>query len=126
VCVSVDLLERGRTTGQAARLLYDPPRREKLEAEAAKAKEAEEQSKMKKTGGKGKDAAAGKDGTATKTTNKAKAPEPVQSPGIPPDDDEEEEEEEEMEDAVVPSRYWYSLVCYGLPNLAVATQPGKN
>jgi len=119
----VDLLEKGRTTGQAARLLYDPPRREQLELEAAKAKQAEEQSKAskKKTG-------AGKAAATTKAADKAKAPEPVQSPGIHPDDDDEEEdeeEEEEMEEApAAPERYWFGLVCYGLPNLAVTG--GKN
>lgn len=118
---TVDLLERGRMTGQTARLLYNPPRREWLELEAAKAKQVEEQSKMSKKGG-----AAGKarEGAATKMADKPKVPEPVQSPEIHPDEDEEEEEEEEMQDvAPVPSRYWFSLVCYGLPNLAVS---GKN
>jgi len=115
----LDLLEKGKTTGQAARLLYEPPRREKLELEAAKAKQAEELSKTsKKTGGKDKD-----DKTA-KMGNKARVPEPVQSPGI--NEEEEEEEEEEMDEVEVPSRYWYSLVCYGLPNLVIVTQPGKN
>ena len=121
---ALDLLEKGRTTGQAARMLYDPPHREKLELEAAKAKQAEEQSKMSKKGG-------GK-ATDTKKTDKAKVPEPakvsepVQSPGINPDEEEDEEEEEEMDEGPMPTRYWYSLVCYGLPNLVVVTQPGKS
>ena len=118
VC-TVDLLEKGKTTGQAARLLYEPPRREKLELEAAKAKQAEELSKASKKAG-----AKAADGKATKMGDKAKVSEPAQSPGI--HSEEEEEEEEEMVEAPVPSRYWYSLICYGLPNLVVVTQSGKN
>ena len=114
VCVLEDLLESGKTTGQVARLLYDPARRERLEAEAAKAKLAEEQNKAKKAGG-GKAV----DGKATKMD---KVPEPVQSPVI----DEEEEEEEETDEVPAASRHSYSLVCYGLPNLVVVAQPSKN
>ena len=123
VCTrSLELLEKGRTTGQAARLLYDPVRREMLELEAAKAKEAEEQSKMSKKGG-GK----AREGAVTKMADKSKAaPEPDQSSGIHLDEEEEEEEEEEVDEAPVPSRNWYSLICYGLPNLVVVTQPSKN
>jgi len=114
VCPS-DLLEKGKTTGQAARLLYEPQRREKLELEAAKAKEAEELKKTsKKAGGK----ATGD--KSTKTVDKAKVPEPAQSP----DEEEEEEEDEEMDEVPEPSRWWYSLVCYGMPNLVVTS--GKN
>lgn len=113
VCLS-DLLEKGKTTGQAARLLYEPQRREKLELEAAKAKEAEELKKTsKKAGGK---ATSDK---AAKTADKAKVLEPAQSP-----DEDEEEEDEEMDEVPVPSRWWYSLICYGMPNLVVTS--GKN
>jgi len=114
-------LENGKTTGQAARLLYEPARREKLQAEAAKAKQAEEQSKAsKKAGGK-----AAADGKATKMDIRAKVPEPVQSPAID-EEEEEEEEEEETDEVAAASRYSFSLVCYGLPNLVVVAQPSKS
>ena len=116
LCV-LDLLEKSKTTGQAARLLYDPPRREKLEREAAKAKLAQEQKLhkgSKKAGGR-----------TTKTGDKSKVPEQNQTHGVD-EEEEEEEEEEEMADVPAPVRHWYSLVCYGLPNLVVVTQSGKN
>jgi len=53
--------------------------------------------------------------------NRAKESEPGQSPAM---DEEEEEEEEEMEEVPAETRFTYSLVCYGLPNLAVV--PSKN
>jgi len=113
----LDLLENGRTTGQVARLLYEPARRERLERKEAK--EAEELSKAsKKAGGKAAD------DKAAKTGNKAKVPEPAQSHGSLEKEEDEEEEEEMMDEIVVPSRHWYSLICYGLPNLVVTT--GKN
>lgn len=115
--MTLDLLEKGRTTGQAARLMYEPARREKLELEAAKAKQAEEQSKSKKkAGGKATDE------KAAKTDDKHKVPEPVPSPVVR---DEEQEEENKVDEVPVPSRYWYNLVCYGLPNLIVSTQSSK-
>jgi len=118
VCASKDLLENGKTTGQAARLLYEPARREKLEAEAAKAKQAEEQSKASKKAG-----VKASDSKVAKTDNRAKVPEPTQSPVV---DEDEEEEEQEMDEVPVASRNSYSLVCYGLPNLVVVAQPSKN
>jgi len=54
--------------------------------------------------------------------NRAKEREPGQSPAM--DEEEEEEEEEEMEEVPAETRFTYSLVCYGLPNLAVV--PSKN
>jgi len=114
-----DLLENGKTTGQAARLLYEPARREKLEAEAAKAKLAAEQSKAKKkAGGKAVDS------KATKMDKMPEKPEQVQSPTM--DEAEEEEEEEETDEVPVTSRHSFSLVCYGLPNLVVVAQPSKS
>ena len=59
--------------------------------------------------------------------DKAKVPDLVQPVQDQDDQEEEEEEEEEEVDEVpMPSRHWYSLVCYGLPNLVVLTPSGKN
>jgi len=55
--------------------------------------------------------------------NRAKEREPGQSPAMD-EEEEEEEEEEEMEEVPAETRFTYSLVCYGLPNLAVV--PSKN
>jgi len=118
-----DLLEKGRTTGQAARLLYEPSRREKLEREAAVAEQAQEQNKARKKGAGGAGKAESKPDDMAKATA-----EPAQSQGVQEDEEQEEEEEEpdELHLVALPIRHSYSLVCYGLPNLVVATQSGKN
>ena len=134
-----DLLEKGRTTGQTVRLLFNPRKRQDEE----KAKEAEEphshrEEPPKEAGGKGK-----KDDTASEKGKKddhgskkgddaSKADtgsekrgsvfgESMQGDAMlseagDPDKDLEEPKEEDLN---VQQRSWFNMVCYGMPNLIV-------
>ena len=102
----VDLLAKGKTTGQAMRLLCDPPRRraeEKKEAEALaeadpKAAAAQQQQAEEAAAA----AAAAAEGEEGATEGEA-VPE---------------------EEPLLMNRGWFNMVCYGLPNMMV-TQIGK-
>ena len=93
-----DLLAKGKSTGETARLMFIPNKRrdeEKIEEQAlAEAEEA-------KKGGAGK--------------TEAK----------PATDDNNEEVASVVEDPPLEmGRHWFNMICYGLPNLVV-TQVGK-
>lgn len=125
ICITVylwtDLLPNGKTTGQTARLLVDPERREQEMKKAAEEKENQDKEK-----------AVPKEAVKEKEKDKEKANKKAgrdnKSPGSKAPKD-GLEGESVLEEPVVPekpplTRNWLNMVCYGLPNLVV-TQVGK-
>jgi hypothetical protein len=131
-----DLLANAKTTGQAIQLLFDPPRRVRLEEQAAKAKEMEEvvKSASKRGGGKAvateKPAAQGsalkRSAKSDRDMKKSSAPnvsvkhqEAMSHRSAHQEEEQKEGDEEGDKQAVQPLQSWFSMVCYGLPNLMV-------
>ena len=97
---SVDLLEKGKTSGQTVRRLFTPHQRYMEEKEAEDTQdEAASQGKGQSESGSGQDK---EEGHMT----------------------DEPDQLDEMEERFKMKRGWYNMVCYGLPNLMV-TQLSK-
>ncbi|XP_076434592.1 cilia- and flagella-associated protein 46-like isoform X2 [Babylonia areolata] len=139
-----DLLEKGKTTGQTVRLLFNPRKRrdeEKpkeaeepsshrddhhhKEGSGAKGKKDEsstERSKKDEHHGKKDEHHHGKKGDdASKADTGSVFAESTQGDGATTDRDDPDKDQEEPkeEDLSVMRRAWFNMVCYGMPNLVV-------
>jgi len=127
-----DLLVTGRTTGQTACRLFDPLRRVKEEQEAANAKEAEEQAKAAAAAKNKNSKPPSKESPKKvqkelpkKESNKSleldrKSVESTRSVHSSASSKSLDEEQCDARSPVMQTdRNWYSLVCYGLPNMVV-------